>query len=79
MEEYESKAVTTKIQATSRMSLKVRENFFTIEWTEERSIPNIDGVDIEKERKALWDTCNNEVENQADIIYNTFVKGNENK
>ena len=79
MEEYESKAVTTKIQATSRMSLKVRENFFTIEWTEERSIPNIDGVDIEKERKALCDTCNNEVENQADIIYNTFVKGNENK
>ena len=46
MADYEPKAKITKIQATSRMSIKVRDNYFTIEYTEERVIPDLDGVDI---------------------------------
>lgn len=70
--EYEPKGVITSIRATSRMSLKVKDNYFTIEYTEERAIPNVEGVDIEQERSALWDSVNNEVDNQAEVIYNTF-------
>ena len=74
MDEYVSKAKINKIQATSRMSLKVNDNFFTIEYSEERIIPDIDGVDIEQERAILWDTVNAECDNQAECIYNTFKK-----
>lgn len=72
MAEYEPKARISKIQATSRMSLKVKDNYFTVEYTEERAIPDIEGVDIEQEKQALWDAVNNEVDNQAEVIYNTF-------
>lgn len=69
---YEPKGVISKIQATSRMSLKIKDNFFTIEYAEERVIPDVEGVDIEQERVALWDAVNGEVDNQAEIIYETF-------
>lgn len=72
MENYEPKARISKIQATSRMSLKVKDNYFTVEYTEERTIPDVEGVDIEQEKSALWDAVNNEVDNQAEVIYNTF-------
>jgi len=73
-ESYEPKAVITKIQATSRMSLKVRDNYFTVEFSEERAIPDLEDVDIEQEKIALWNAVNAEVENQAELIYNTFNK-----
>ena len=69
---YTPKATTTKIIATSRMSIRVKDNYFTIEFSEERSIPDTEGVDIAKEREALWDTVNAEVDNQASVIYDTF-------
>lgn len=69
---YTSKSITTKIMATSRMSIRVKDNYFTIEYTEERSIPDKKGVDLEKEREALWDTVNTEVDNQAQSIWETF-------
>ena len=72
MAEYEPKARISKIQATSRMSLKVKDNYFTVEYTEERVSPDIEGVDMEQEKQALWDAVNNEVDNQAEVIYNTF-------
>jgi hypothetical protein len=31
---YESKAITTQIRATSRASVKVRDNYYTVEYTE---------------------------------------------
>lgn len=72
MEGYTPQAKITKISATSRMSLHIKENYFTVEYSEERVIPDLDGVDIEQERVALWDTVNAEVDNQAEILYNTF-------
>lgn len=72
MANYEPKAVISTIRATSRMSLKVKDNFFTVEYTEERVIPDLEDVDIEKEKSALWDAVNAEVDNQAEVIYNTF-------
>ena len=75
-EKYEVKAKITKISATSRMSIRVKENYFTIEYTEERAIPDIEGVDINKEREALWDAVNGQCDDQAGIIYSTFSDGN---
>lgn len=71
---YQSKAITTQIRATSRASVKVRESFYTVEYTEERTIPQIEGVDIEKERALLWDDVNNEVDTQIEDILNSFAK-----
>lgn len=69
---YESKAITTTIRATSRASVKVKDNFYTVEYCEERSVP--EDCNIEEERKLLWDDCNAEVDNQIQEIMNTFRK-----
>ena len=70
--EYESKAITTTIQASSRASIKVGDNFYTIEWSEERSIP--EDANIEEERKLLWETANGEVDNQITEILEAYGK-----
>lgn len=68
---YESVAIITKISATSRASVKVKDSFYTVEYAEERAIPADVDFDIEEERRILWDTVNDEVDNQvADIIKN---------
>lgn len=68
MENYVSKAVVTEISATSRVAIKVRDNFYTVEYTEKRAIPDVDGIDIEAERIALFDAVNGIVDAQAEDI-----------
>ena len=65
-------AKTTTIKASSRCSVKVKDNYFTVEYTEERSLE--DGDNIEEERKDLWYDVNNEVDNQVDEIFENFKK-----
>lgn len=69
---YESKATTTTIKASSRASIKVGDNFYTIEWTEERTVP--EDCDIEKERTFLWETVNGEVDGQIQDILDAYGK-----
>ena len=78
--EYESRAIISKITATSRNSVKVRDNYFTVEYTEERIIPSLelDRINIDEERKLLWDTVNLEVDKQIQDIFATFDKKNKN-
>lgn len=61
-----SVGVTTAIRITSRASVKVKDSFYTIEYCEERSIP--EGADLEEERADLWGVCNTEVDNQLEDI-----------
>lgn len=68
MAEYTSKAIVTEISATSRIAIKVRDNFYTVEYTEKRAIPDVEGVDIEAERIALFDAVNGVVDAQAEDI-----------
>jgi len=68
MKEYTSKAVVTEISATSRVAIKVRDNFYTVEYTEKRAIPDVEGIDIEAERVALFDAVNGVVDAQAEDI-----------
>ena len=72
---YEQKAITTTIRATSRASVKIRDNFYTLEYCEERIIPDIEGVDLEAEKRILWDAVNSEVDKQIEDTYNA-VKNN---
>lgn len=74
MAEYVSKAVVTTIKATSRVAIKIRDNFYTVEYTEERAIPDIEDVNIEEEQKQLFDSVNGVVDEQAEDIIRTFQK-----
>lgn len=67
---YTSKATTTLIRATSRASIKIKDNFYTVEWSEERSVPS--DADLEEERSLLWDTVNDEVDNQIQDIVDIY-------
>ena len=71
---YTQKAITTQIRATSRASVKVRDNFYTVEYSEERVIPDIDGVNLEEEKCLLWADVNAEVDNQIEDIIKSFAK-----
>ena len=55
-----------KIQATSRVSTKIGDTFYTFEYSEERLIE--EGDDIEKEREDLWETCHEEVDDQLEDV-----------
>ena len=65
-------STTTTIKASSRASVKVGDSYYTIEWTEERSVDPTDN--LEEERANLWDTANNEVDNQIKDILMAFKK-----
>jgi CTP:phosphocholine cytidylyltransferase-like protein len=71
---YESKAIIKTIKATSRASVKVGESYYTVEYSEERIIPDIEEVNIEEERQLLWDDVNAECDNQIEDILKTFKK-----
>jgi hypothetical protein len=61
---YTSKAITTQIKATSRVSAKIGDDFYTLEFSEERTIPDIEGVNLDEERNKLWDDVNYSVDIQ---------------
>ncbi len=63
---------TTVIKATSRVSTKLKDNFYTFEYGEERSIE--EGDDIEQAREELWATCNEEVDKQVEEIVEIIRK-----
>jgi hypothetical protein len=68
MENYVSKACVTEISATSRVAIKVRDNFYTVEYTEKRAVPDVEGIDMDAERLALFDAVNGVVDAQAEDI-----------
>lgn len=70
MAKYTSKLIPTKIAATSRVSIKLRDTFYTFEYMEERKIPSkeLNKIDIEQERKMLWEECHAEVDAQVEEI-----------
>lgn len=68
---YEVKGVPTKITATSRCAIKIKDNYYTIELSEERKLPEED-VDIKSEYEALFNSVNDEVDRQMQEILQTF-------
>lgn len=73
-EKYVAKGVTSEISATSRCAVRIKDNYYTIEATEKRSIPDEAGVDMNEEWKLLFDAVNDIVDTQCQDIINTFTK-----
>lgn len=77
--EYFSKSIPTLIKATSRVSVKINDNFYTFEFQEERAFPaNLveDGkVDFEKEKEMLWDEVHSQVDKQVSDIVSMLKSG----
>ncbi len=74
MSGYKVKGVTTKIQAVSRCAISIKDNWYTIELTAERTLPEDDSVDVNEEYKDLFNSINDEVDRQMGEIINTFNK-----
>lgn len=72
--EYVSKAKTTSIRFTSRASLKVNDSYYTVEATEERMIPDLENIDLTKEKELLWDSVNADIDGQIEDILETYKK-----
>ena len=72
--EYVQKAITKSIAATSRASVKIKDNFYTVEYHEERIIPETDDINLTEEKKMLWDAVNAECDAQIEDILKTFKK-----
>lgn len=67
---YTSKATVRSIKFTSRVSTKIKEVYYTVEACEERLLPeNLNKTEVEQERKLLWDSVNEQVDNQIIDIY----------
>lgn len=59
---------TTRIQATQRMSVKIRDNYYTVEFLEEREVPNNPNIDLEQEKALLFESVQNTVYAQVQEI-----------
>lgn len=71
-EEYKIKAQPTTIKFCSRASVKIKDSFFTLEYGEERKLPETD-YDLEKEIQDLTIHCNTVVDNQIQDIINSQI------
>ena len=69
---YEVKGKTTKITATSRCAIKIKDNFYTQELIEERVLPENEEVDLNTEYEALFNSINDEIDRQMQDILKTF-------
>ena len=77
--EYFSQAIPTLIRATSRVSVKLNESFYTFEFQEERAFP-IDLVEegqinFEKEKEMLWDEVHSQVDKQVSDVVSMLKQG----
>lgn len=71
MAKYEVKGKTTKITATSRCAIKIKDNYYTLELSEERVMPDDKSIDLDKEYKALFDSINSEIDTQMQDVLNS--------
>ena len=65
---YVPKAVPTTISAKVKLTVKIKDNYFSVEGNEERTIPvEAKDVDLSKEWDLLWEdvetVCDNELAN----------------
>lgn len=71
-ESYVTHTIPTKISATSRCSVHIKDNYYTIEVSEERSINEANGINMDKEYELLFKQVNSVVDKQCEDIIKTF-------
>lgn len=52
---YEQKAITSSISAKVKLTMKINDNYISVEGNEERTVPDTTGVNMDKEWRFLWD------------------------
>ena len=79
MKDYESQAVTTSIEAHSRISVKLNDTFYTFEFIERRDFPvdliDENQIDLNKERELLWDEVHAQVDKQVQDVVEMLKEG----
>lgn len=65
---YVPKGITTSISADIKMTVKIRDNYYSVAGHEERSLPATEDVELEKEWEFLYDELYNEVALQLNDI-----------
>lgn len=73
------KCTVKEITASSRISFKQitgpnTDAFYTMEFTMTKNVPQIDGIDLEEEKKLLWTEVHNEVDKQVMEVRNMYKK-----
>jgi hypothetical protein len=73
---YESLGECESIQATSRISAKLHDTFYTFEFVKKVNFPqNVrDKINLNKEKDILWNEVNEEVDNQIQFIFDENKK-----
>lgn len=71
--EYYSQGLPTMIRATSRVSVKLNDSFYTFEYSEERAFPIElvlgNEINFEREKELLWEDAHAQVDKQiSDIV-----------
>lgn len=67
-----SETRTTSIRCTSKASVKIKDSYYTLEYSEERCIG--EDADVSEEREKLWAIVNGEVDNQIDDIISALKR-----
>lgn len=65
-------AKTIEISASSKVSVSVNNTYYTLQYTETRSINESDN--LESEREQLWQDVNTEVDLQVSAVFENNVK-----
>ena len=68
----EENVSVVEIRADSSLTIELNKRWFKINYGETRIINNPKEVNIEEERKKLWQTVNNETDNQIQDIIDSF-------
>ena len=70
--EYVSMMATTEISASSKIAMKIKDNYYTIQASETKTVIDDGGIDMDKEWDILFDELNEVVDKQCDDIAKTF-------
>ena len=70
--EYVSMMATTEISASSKIAMKIKDNYYTIQASETKTVIDDGGIDMDKEWDILFDELNEVVDKQCDDIARTF-------
>ena len=68
----EENVSVVEIRADSSLTIELNKRWFKINYGETRIINNPKEVNIEEERKKLWQTVNNETDKQIQDIIDSF-------
>lgn len=63
---------TTEISASSKVAMKIKDNYYTIQASETKTVIDDGGIDMDKEWDILFDELNEVVDKQCDDIAKTF-------